>query len=129
MKNTGTVEVDGVTVKDTLPDELVYVSGDITKVFNDFKPGEQRSFTVTAKPIEGILTNGGGVQAINKADLTYKNTKLHAEATVLIQNGKILAASTLPETSSGYEIIGLVSGLSISIGAAIKMLVDKKITL
>ncbi|MCA9390499.1 DUF11 domain-containing protein [candidate division WWE3 bacterium] len=125
VKNTGTITVDNVSVKDILPDELVWVEGDITHVYNNFKPGETRSFKVKAKPADNIVAQGGTTTAINRAQLTYKDIKLNAEATVVIESGSVLAANTLPETSAGYAIIGLMSGLAISVGAGLKELSDK----
>jgi hypothetical protein len=58
--------------------------------------------------------------------LTYEDIELEAEANVVIEGGKVLAA-VLPETSAGYEIIGMVSGLLVALGAGIKELTDKKV--
>ncbi len=128
VKNVGAVKVDGVRVRDFLPTELEYVSGDINKIINSFGPGEVEEIKIVAKAQEGVVGDGGVKVVVNRADLTYEGIKLEAEASVVIEGGKVLAA-VLPETSAGYELIGMLSGLLVFLGAGIKELSEKRIKL
>lgn len=126
VKNVGTVKVDGVRVRDMLPAELEYVSGNINNVINSFGPGEVEEIKIVAKAKDGVVSDGGVKVVVNKADLTYESIKLEAQASVVIEGGKVLAAE-LPETSAGYEVLGMLSGILVAVGAGIKELTDKKV--
>lgn len=122
VKNEGEVEVDDMKMSDKLPKEMERVGGDgLTENWNDFKPGETKTFVIKAKIKDSEFDRKNFEKCVvNKAEVLYDGEDEASDtATVCYGDSK---PTELPKTggsSVAYGAFGL--GLT-AFGALIKKL-------
>ncbi|MFA4957031.1 MAG: LamG-like jellyroll fold domain-containing protein [Candidatus Methanoperedens sp.] len=69
VKNTGTTEIKDIEIKDTLPADVNYVSGEISKIYSSLAPKDSREFQYI------VQINQAGTFNLNPAAATFADTK------------------------------------------------------
>lgn len=121
VKNTGNVEVDGMKMTDSLPDEMYKTGGDgLTESWDNFEPGETQTFIIQAK------VNASEFDAANFDKCVVNKVKVEqdgdtvgtAAATVCYSNAEL---TELPQTGDNSLITFAVIGFGlIALGLLIK---------
>ena len=115
ITNTGEVKTDKMKFSDFLPDELEKISGDLTETWDNFKPGDEKSFKIKVKVSKKEFARNGEFEkcVVNKAEVSYKGTKEGSDtATVCYGNielkelPKTGATSTIALTMLGSTLVG-----------------------
>jgi uncharacterized repeat protein (TIGR01451 family) len=65
VENTGTTELTDIEVSDTLPSDLIFVSGETSKRYESMRPKDSREFQYTLQP------SNAGTFNLNPATATY----------------------------------------------------------
>ena len=119
IKNEGEVETDDMKMEDFLPEEMYRVGGDgLTEYWNDFEPGETKTFYIDAKIDEDEFDRENFDKCVvNKAEVRYDGDFEGADtATVCYGDIEI---TELPETGIGTTMLPLGLGL-IVVGTLVK---------
>ena len=121
VKNMGEIEVDGMKMSDSFPDELVKPSEGLSEDWDNFAPDQVKTFFIQSivKSSEYDKKNFEKC-VVNKTSLKYgKKFEGSDTATVCYKDGKI---TELPKTgladTAGFAIAGAVSILA---GVVIKL--------
>lgn len=117
------VEFDNMRMHDFLPDELAKLSGDLTEDWDNFKPGEERTFYITVKVnSEEYDRTDFSKCVVNEAVAKYDdNEEASDTATVCYENGEVLSIEELPRTGATSTVVLTLLGLtSITSGFALK---------
>jgi hypothetical protein len=123
------VEFDDMKMKDKWPSELKFLENesqnDLTEEWDNFKPGETKTFYFAAK-IQGSEKNRSGdfqKCVVNKATLYYKDDSQGSDDAVVCYKKvtDVLGTSTqLPET--GIVPVGAIVGMALmSLGTVLKL--------
>lgn len=126
--DTSTISFDNLKLKDSLPDELKFLSDRsedaLTEKWDNFKPGETKTFFYTTKLTDAEKNKDGEFEkcVVNKASL-YMDSDFQgsSDATVCYKKtGEVLGASTeLPKTGA-LPTEGIVGAGLIALGLLLK---------
>lgn len=123
------INFDDMKMKDNWPDELKFLDdeskNDLTEEWDDFKPGETKTFYFTAKIKSDEKNKDGDFEkcVVNKASLYYQGDFQGSDdAVVCYKKGSdVLGASTeLPETGF-LPVEGIVGLLMTAAGVGLKL--------
>lgn len=118
VKNTGEITVDDMKMKDSLPDGLKKISGDLTEEWDDFEPGETKTFRITVEVEDEEFDRDSPFSDcyVNEARVYFDGEEEgKAEAAVCITGDEI---TELPETGADATLLMTIAGLS-SLGLGI----------
>lgn len=115
IENSGEVETDEMKFEDFLPDELEKISGDLTEAWDNFKPGDKKTFRIKVKVSADEFDRKDEFEkcVVNKAEVRYDGIKEGSDtATVcygdieLKELPKTGATSTIVLTMLGSTLVG-----------------------
>lgn len=120
--NEGNIDFDNMKMTDKLPDELTRTGGDgLTEYWDNFKPGETKSFTIKAKVNSDEYDRQENFEkcVVNKASVRWGEEFEGSDtATVCYSNSE---PKELPKT--GHESIMAIAGLGLVVSG---LLISKK---
>jgi len=119
VKNEGDIETDDMGMRDKLPSELEKVSGDLTEYWNDFEPGETKTFYIKAKVKDSEYDRENFEKCVvNKAEVEYNDDDQGSDtATVCYTNREV---TELPETGGSSVALGALGLGLVAAGIALK---------
>ncbi|MFA4957030.1 MAG: LamG-like jellyroll fold domain-containing protein [Candidatus Methanoperedens sp.] len=93
VKNTGTTEIKDIEIKDTLPSDVTYVSGETSKTYSSLAPKDSREFQYI------VQINQAGTFNLNPAAATFADV-----------NGNYFSAKS---NTAAINVIASIAGTSV----------------
>ncbi|MFH1955658.1 MAG: hypothetical protein ABIJ36_01965 [Patescibacteria group bacterium] len=113
VKNTGSVDVDEVEIKDDLPKYLKTKDDTDWKIKN-FKAGDEEEIYLKAKVVDPEDLPDNDICVVNEARLEYEGkTRASDTATVCIVTPSVLGVKELPVTGAGVPFGGKEISLAV----------------
>ena len=115
------VEADNVKMKDIFPDDyLVKLSGDLTEEWDNFKPGETKTFYIKAKVKDSEYDKDSFENCtVNKAELTVDGDFEGSDTAIVCY--RTSEVTELPETGPTGNLVMTILGLtSVTSGLGLK---------
>lgn len=116
IKNVGDETFDKVYVKDSLPDYLELISGDLEFEIDDLTVGEteKKEFKVRVVPADKFPSNKTTICVVNTAETWSGDEKDKDTAQVCLEK-KVLGVKVLPPTGPENSVIILFSSILLSV--------------
>lgn len=136
VRNTGNDNLTGITVKDRLPDYVIFESGTgswdnshtLTWIIDNLSPNESKDYEIKGKIVgSGSLPNDAGTYCVNNYAEAQKDNKGASDTAYFCISKKVLGMTTMPETGANLLlIIFLLTSIPVFGILTIKILSSKK---